>query len=131
MSAPLGTQRRPPDHPLTSDEIAVVRSWAAATWGSMEAMTHPTTGLPADHIRADLDPAGRSGYTSPTNIGGLLWSTVVARDGGLISPAECRERLRATLARSPAWTGTQRPACGGTGTTSPTGASSAFSTVGH
>lgn len=89
--------QRPADDPLTQDEIAVVRSWAAATWRSLEAMTHPTTGLPADHIGADLDPAGRSGYTSPTNIGGLLWSTVVARDLGLISPAGCRERLRATL----------------------------------
>ena len=40
-------------------------------------MTDETTGLPADNIDASLDPATRSGYTSPTNIGAYLWSTVV------------------------------------------------------
>ena len=35
-------------------------------------------------------PATRSAYTSPTNIGGYLWSTVVARDLGIITAARGR-----------------------------------------
>jgi hypothetical protein len=39
----------------------------------------------------------RSGYTSPTNIGGYMWSTVIARELGIISTGECRKRLTQTL----------------------------------
>jgi Protein of unknown function (DUF3131)./Uncharacterized protein conserved in bacteria (DUF2329). len=60
-------------------------------------MTVKATGLPADNIRESLAPEDRSGYTSPTNIGGYLWSTVVARDLGFISSAEARIRLIRTL----------------------------------
>ena len=35
--------------------------------------------------------------TSPTNIGGMLWSTVVARELGLISRGEATVRLIRTL----------------------------------
>ena len=48
----------------------------------MDAMTVGATGLPADNIGGDLDPATRSEYTSPTNIGAYLWSTAAARDTG-------------------------------------------------
>ena len=75
----------------------VLRGYAADTWASFVAMTDPVTGLPADNIEGDLDPATRSGYTSPTNIGAYLWSTVVARDLGLITRHEARERLTTTL----------------------------------
>lgn len=68
--------------------------WAADTWKSLVAMTGPN-GLPADNIRGDL--SGRSGYTSPTNIGGYLWSTLIARDLGLIGRRECDARVAATL----------------------------------
>jgi hypothetical protein len=74
------------------DELLLHR-WAADTWRSFEAMADPVTGLPTDSIRASLDPDTRSGYTSPTNIGGLMWSTVAARDLGLLDPAACRDRL--------------------------------------
>ena len=40
-------------------------------------MTDPRTGLPADNIPESLAAGDRSGYTSPTNIGGYLWSTIV------------------------------------------------------
>ena len=76
---------------------ARVHGWAADTWRSLVAMTDPTTGLPADNIPASLAAADRSRYTSPTNIGGYLWSTVVARDLGLINPGECTRRLIQTL----------------------------------
>lgn len=74
-----------------------VRTWAADTWHSLVAMTDPRTGLPADNIPESLAPGDRSGYTSPTNIGGYMWSAVVARELGLISAAECRRRLIRTL----------------------------------
>jgi hypothetical protein len=78
------------------DRTTLLR-WAADTWRSFEAMTDPDTGLPTDSIAASLDPATRSGYTSPTNIGGLLWCTVAARDLGLVEPGEARDRLRLLL----------------------------------
>ncbi|GAA4721330.1 hypothetical protein GCM10025782_18750 [Pedococcus ginsenosidimutans] len=74
-----------------------VRRWAKDTWHSLVAMTDPRTGLPADNIGEGLAADDRSGYTSPTNIGGYLWSAVVARDLGLISRGECTRRLLQTL----------------------------------
>ncbi|MGG5259835.1 glucoamylase family protein [Phycicoccus avicenniae] len=73
------------------------RRWAADTWRSLVAMTDERTGLPADNIEASLAGGDRSGYTSPTNIGGYLWSAVVARELGLISRGECTRRLLQTL----------------------------------
>ena len=67
------------------------------TWTSFEAMADPDTGLPSDNIGGDLDPATRSAYTSPTNIGAYLWATVVARDTGLIGAAEARHRMKQTI----------------------------------
>ena len=60
-------------------------------------MTDETTGLTADNVEGPVTDPVRSGYTSPTNIGGYLWSTVVARELGLIRRRECRRRLRQTL----------------------------------
>jgi hypothetical protein len=74
-----------------------VRTWAADTWHSLVAMTDPSTGLPADNIPESLAAEDRSGYTSPTNIGGYLWSTVVARELGLITKDEATARLIRTL----------------------------------
>lgn len=70
--------------------------WAEDTWASMDAMTDPESGLPADNITGDLQTPGA--YTSPTNIGGYLWSTVTARDLGIIGADEARERMTATIA---------------------------------
>jgi hypothetical protein len=74
-----------------------IQRWARDTWASMVAMTDPHTGLPADNISGPLQSPKRSGYTSPTNIGGYLWSTVIARELGIISTGECRKRLTQTL----------------------------------
>ena len=76
---------------------ATIKRWARDTWASVVAMTDPRTGLPADNISGPLTSPTRSGYTSPTNIGGYMWSTVVARELGLISARECRMRLTQTL----------------------------------
>ncbi|MFJ2369509.1 glucoamylase family protein [Microbacterium sp. NPDC087665] len=69
--------------------------WARDTWQSLAAMTDEGTGLPADHISGDLETS--SAYTSPTNIGGYLWSTVTARDLGIIGTDEARDRMSTTL----------------------------------
>ena len=62
-------------------------SWRTSrTPGVVRAMTDPVTGLPSDNIGGDLSPPTRSTLTSPTNMA-YLWSTVVARDPGLIDTA--------------------------------------------
>ena len=71
--------------------------WARDTWHSLDAMTDPSTGLPDDNLPESLAAGDRSGFTSPTNIGGYLWSTIVARELGIISPGECTARLTRTL----------------------------------
>lgn len=60
-------------------------------------MTDEGTGLPADHIGESVSTPVRSGYTSPTNIGGYLWSAVVARELGIISRDEAFHRMAKTL----------------------------------
>ncbi|MHB1289180.1 glucoamylase family protein [Georgenia sp.] len=81
----------------TGSDRATLQEYATDTWASFEAMVDPATGLPADNITGDLDPASRSGYTSPTNIGAYLWSTVVARDLGIITRSDARDRMTTTL----------------------------------
>jgi Putative glucoamylase/Protein of unknown function (DUF3131) len=72
-----------------------LRTYAADTWHSFDMMLYPETGLVADNVSAAGD---RARYTSPTNIGTYLWSTIAARDLGLISAAEARTRIARTLA---------------------------------
>jgi hypothetical protein len=71
-----------------------LRGYAADTWRSFEMMTDPGTGLPSDNVSAE---GVRSRYTSPTNIGTYLWSTIAARDLGIITEAEATARMRRTL----------------------------------
>jgi len=74
-----------------------IQRWAQDTWASMVALADPATGLPADNMSGPLGSPTRSGYTSPTNIGGYMWSAVIARELGIISTGECRRRLTQTL----------------------------------
>ena len=89
----------PAYHPSRSHAVDPrrVRGWAADTWHSLVAMTDEKTGLSADNIPESLEAKDRSGYTSPTNIGGYLWSAIVARELGIISRGECTKRLLQTL----------------------------------
>ena len=83
-------------------------------------MTDERTGLTADNIDGPLANPNRSGYTSPTNIGGYLWSAIVARDLGLISRSECSRRIGQTLQTlSDDGAVTSRAGCSTTGTTKP------------
>ena len=72
--------------------------YAADTWRSMAAMVDPATGLPADNVGGSLKPGSRAAYTSPTNIGAYLWSTVAARDIGLIGQRDAKRRMARTIA---------------------------------
>jgi hypothetical protein len=81
----------------TTNPKNTMRQYAADTWRSMNAMVDPGTGLVSDNINGDLTGATRSGYTSPTNIGAYLWSTVSARDIGLISKKTAYTKLHRTL----------------------------------
>jgi hypothetical protein len=81
--------------PVASAAVGELRTYAADTWRSMTAMTDPVTGLPADKISGDLTT--RATVTSPTNIGAYLWSTLSARDIGLISEREAANRVGRTL----------------------------------
>ena len=72
-----------------------LRTYAKDTWRSMVAMTDPGTGLVSDNITGDLATPAK--YTSPTNIGGYLWSAVVAERLGIISRGEARARVSKTL----------------------------------
>jgi hypothetical protein len=71
-----------------------LQRYAEDTWESFVAMTDEGTGLPSDNISAD---GIRAEYTSPTNIGAYLWSTVTARDLGFISRDQAYRRMRQTL----------------------------------
>lgn len=77
------------------EQREVLRQYAADTWRSFVMLTDETTGLPADNVSAE---GLRSAYTSPTNIGTYLWSTIAARELGIIKPREARERIAQTLA---------------------------------
>jgi hypothetical protein len=83
--------------PSSRFDAHTVLGWAKDTWHSLVAMTDEHTGLPADNIPASLAAGDRSGYTSPTNIGGYLWSAVVAEELGFIGRAELVRRCRQTL----------------------------------
>lgn len=73
------------------------KRWAGDTWRSLAALVHDESGLPADQIGADLAPATRLAHTSPTNIGGYLWSVAAAYGLGLIDEREGIERCRRAL----------------------------------
>jgi hypothetical protein len=79
-----------------ADQKKLLQQYGTDTWKSFEALVYPQTGLPADNINAVTRE--RSAYTSPTNIGAYLWSTLVARDIQVISPEQARQRLAVTLA---------------------------------
>lgn len=96
-AAPIVVNTHGPASADATPYAAELTRWATDTWRSMTAMTDETTGLPADNIGGDLSPASASVYTSPTNIGGYLWSTLAARDLGIITADEARQRMTTTV----------------------------------
>lgn len=98
LSAALApaAQARPKSDSNPAQQRKMLQQYAVDTWQSFVAMVDPSTGLPADNIH--VDTRVRSGYTSPTNIGTYIWSTLVARDLQIIKPNEARNRIARTLA---------------------------------
>ena len=92
LAAPVAAQAA--DRSATDDR-GTLRRYAGDTWRSFELLLDPGTALPSDNVSAAGE---RSRYTSPTNVGAYLWSTLAARDAGIISPSEARQRIAATLA---------------------------------
>lgn len=78
---------------LNSSTRRQLLDFAADTWRSFEAMALPS-GLPADSLQAG---GPRTEFTSPSNIAAYLWSTLAARDLGIISEAEANRSLDQTL----------------------------------
>ena len=103
--------------PRHDAKTRTLEKYARDTWRSMDAMTDKSSGLPADNITGSLDTGTRSRFTSPTNIGAYLWSTVVARDTGLISGRDAHRRMARTLGTLGSSTGTTPAGCSTTGTT--------------
>jgi hypothetical protein len=79
---------------LSIQQRRVLEQYAADTWQSFLALVNPASGLPADNVSAE---GVRAGYTSPTNIGLYIWSTLAARDLQIIHPDEARERIGQAL----------------------------------
>ena len=80
---------------LSHADRQALQRYAADTWHSFDLLVDTRTGLPDDNVTAD---GKRSGYTSPTNIGAYLWSTLGAREVGLIGRREATARMARTLA---------------------------------
>ncbi len=80
LIAPVQAQTTPLN--FTDPERATLRQYAVDTWQSFVALTYPS-GLPSDNID---DNGVRALYTSPTNIGAYMWSTIAARDLQIITP---------------------------------------------
>src|SRR5918994_5782573 len=118
LAAPAAGQA--PAAASSSADRRVLQRYAADTWRSFELLLDPATGLPSDNASAAGE---RSRYTSPTNVGAYLWSTLAARDAGIISPSQAGGGSRPPWPPSPAWSATSPAACSTTGTTRPAGPS--------
>ncbi|MBA2529141.1 MAG: DUF3131 domain-containing protein, partial [Euzebyales bacterium] len=94
LAVPASIAGAKPAASSPASQKATLRGYAADTWRSFVMMTDEHTGLPADNVSAD---GRRSEYTSPTNIGAYMWSTLAARDIGVITPREARSRIARTL----------------------------------
>lgn len=79
------------------DEREYVRALAYDTWRFFELVVQKEENwLPPDNLQVD-PPRGIAHRTSPTNIGLLLGSTLVARDMGYLTTTELMDRLEHTL----------------------------------
>jgi hypothetical protein len=83
------------DGRLNAQQRRVLKQYAEDTWKSFVAMVDENTGLASDNVAANRT---RAAYTSPTNIGTYIWSTLAARDLDIISSREARQRIGKTLA---------------------------------
>src|SRR6478672_1760813 len=81
-----------------ADGHDVLQRYGRDTWRSFAAMASPI-GLPADNLcRAGDGSWVAARYTSPTNIGAYIWSTLAAEDLRIITHEDAGRRLARTLA---------------------------------
>ncbi|MFO7632442.1 MAG: glucoamylase family protein, partial [Caldilinea sp.] len=93
----IGLPARHAPKPLTAEQTATLRSLARRTWLFFEDFVGPNDHwLPPDHFQ-ETPHAKVASYTSPTNIGLLLLSTLTAYDLGYIGIAALVSRLRSTF----------------------------------
>jgi len=71
-----------------------LHGYAERTWDSFEAMTDPSSGLPADVLESD---GAKSVQTSTTNIGAYTWSAVAAERLGIVTHRELVGRFSRTV----------------------------------
>ena len=82
---------------MVADERNYVRALAYDTWRFFEVVVQDEDNwLPPDNLQVD-PPRGIAHRTSPTNIGLLMGSTLVARDLGYLTTTEFMDRLEHTL----------------------------------
>jgi hypothetical protein len=92
LAAPAGAQSGGDE--LNEPQRRVLKQYAVGTWQSFVAMVDEDTGLPSDNVSAT---GVKAAYTSPTNIGAYMWSTLAARDLQIIKPKEARARIGKAL----------------------------------
>ena len=93
----IGQPLRHMPRPLTAEQNAALRSLARRTWLFFEDFVGPNDHwLPPDHFQ-EMPHDRVASYTSPTNIGLLLLSTLAAYDLGYIGIAALVSRLRSTF----------------------------------
>ena len=93
----IGLPLRHAPKPLAAEQTAALRSLARRTWLFFEDFVGPNDHwLPPDHFQ-EAPHARVASYTSPTNIGMLLLSTLTAYDLGYIGVAALVSRLRLTF----------------------------------
>ncbi|MFW6695753.1 glucoamylase family protein [Streptomyces sp. MAR4 CNX-425] len=80
---------------FTAAQTAVLAEYASATWKSIDAMTSPETGLPANAVDPGLQK--RSRWTAPTPFGSYLWSATAAWRSGVLTQDEAEDKVERTL----------------------------------
>ncbi len=86
---------------LRPSQQANLLGMARDTWKFYSVDVDPGTHLPLDNVTfagGAAAPTGYGRYTSASNIGVYLWAVVAAKDLGLISRQQARDRISATLA---------------------------------
>jgi hypothetical protein len=83
--------------PLTGDDRVLLKTYAEATWRSIDKATKDNV-LPSDGLWRSGEAWTTASYTSPTDIAAYLWSTIAAEGLGFITHDEAGKRLMTMLA---------------------------------
>ncbi len=81
---------------ISPADRTILGGYARDTWRSFDALAMPS-GLPSDMLSRTADGWSTAPYTSPSDIGAYLWSTLAAEDLGIIDRVEATARLTRSL----------------------------------